>query len=45
MVILASLQKVIRSDDAIRAFELDFFDRVALALRATPSEIAGMISD
>ncbi len=45
MVILASLEKVIRSDDVIRPFELDFFDRVALALRATPSEIAGMVSD
>lgn len=45
MLILSSLEKVIRSDDVIRAFELDFFDRVALALRATPSEIAGMVSD
>lgn len=45
MIILASLEKVIRSDEVIRAFELDFFDRVANALRATPSEIAGMISD
>jgi uncharacterized tellurite resistance protein B-like protein len=45
IVILASLQKVIRSDNVIRSFELDFFDRVALALRATPSEIAGLESD
>lgn len=45
IIILASLQKVIRSDDVIRSFELDFFDRVALALRATPSEIAGLESD
>ena len=45
MLILASLQKVIRSDEVIRSFELDFFDRVALALRATPSEIAGLVAD
>ncbi len=45
MIILSSLQKVIRSDAVIRPFELDFFDRVALALRATPSEIAGLVSD
>ncbi len=43
-VILASLASVIRSDEEIRIFELDFFDRVALALRASPSEIAGLIS-
>lgn len=41
-VILASLASVIRSDEEIRVFELDFFDRVALALRASPSEIAGL---
>lgn len=45
MLILASLEKVIRSDEVIRDFELDFFDRVALAMRATPAEIAGMVSD
>lgn len=44
MTILASLEKVIRSDNVIRPNELDFFDRVALALRATPSEIAGLVS-
>ncbi len=44
IVILTSLASVIRSDNEIRAFELDFFDRVALALRATPSEIAGLCS-
>ncbi len=42
VVVLTSLASVIRSDDEVRAFELDFFDRVALALRATPSEIAGL---
>jgi uncharacterized tellurite resistance protein B-like protein len=44
MVIMTSLASVIRSDQQIRSFELDFFDKVALALRATPSEIAGLIS-
>jgi uncharacterized tellurite resistance protein B-like protein len=43
VIILASLAAVIRSDDEIRYFELDFFDKVALALKATPSEIAGLI--
>lgn len=43
-IILGSLASVIRSDEEIRIFELDFFDRVALALRASPSEIAGLIS-
>jgi uncharacterized tellurite resistance protein B-like protein len=42
--ILASLANVIRSDEEIRHFELDFFDRVAMALRATPSEIAGLVA-
>ena len=42
MVIIESLATVIRSDDLIRHFELDFFDRVANAMRATPSEIAGL---
>lgn len=45
IIILSSLASIIRSDDEIRVFELDFFDKVALALRATPSEIAGLISE
>ncbi len=45
VIILASLASVIRSDDEVRGFELDFFDKVALSLKATPSEIAGLISD
>tara|TARA_B110000444_G_scaffold249459_1_gene274600 strand:+ start:829 stop:1266 length:438 start_codon:yes stop_codon:yes gene_type:complete len=44
MLILASLKKVIHSDEIIRSDELDFFDRVASALRATPSEIAGLVA-
>lgn len=43
VIILSSLAAIIRSDDEIRYFELDFFDKVALALKATPSEIAGLI--
>jgi len=42
IAILGALAKIIRSDAEIRYTELDFFDRVATALRATPSEIAGM---
>ena len=46
IAILGSLANIIRSDAEIRYSELDFFDRVATSLRATPSEIAGMmISD
>ena len=45
LVIMTSLASVIRSDSEIRIFELDFFDKVALALRATPSEIAGLINE
>ena len=43
VIILRSLASVIRSDETVRVFELDFFDKVALALRASPSEIAGLI--
>ena len=46
IAILGSLANIIRSDAEIRYTELDFFDRVATSLRATPSEIAGlMVSD
>lgn len=45
IVIMTSLASVIRSDHQIRSFELDFFDKVAMALRATPSEIAGLLSE
>jgi hypothetical protein len=33
---------LIRADELIRDPELDFFDQVAIALKATPSEIAGL---
>lgn len=42
VLILQCLLRVLRSDDHIREFELDYFDRVANALKATPSEIAGL---
>ncbi len=42
IAVLGALAGIIRSDAEIRYAELDFFDKVATALRATPSEIAGM---
>jgi len=42
MLIIQALITVLRTDDHIREFELDYFDRVANALKATPSEIAGL---
>jgi len=42
--IIQSLAAVIRSDDRISHFETDYFDTVANALRATPSEIAGLVA-
>ena len=44
VTILSCLANIIRSDTHIRYHELDFFDHVATALRATPSEIAGLIA-
>ena len=44
VTILACLANIIRSDTHIRYHELDFFDHVATALRATPSEIAGLVA-
>ena len=41
-VILSCLADLIRADSAIRDQELEFFDQVATALKATPSEIAGL---
>lgn len=40
--ILNCLESLIRSDNQIRYSELEFFDYVATALQATPSEIAGL---
>ena len=41
-VILSCLADLIRADSSIRDIELEFFDLVATALKATPSEIAGL---
>ena len=40
--ILDCLASLIRADEQIRDPELEFFDHVATALKATPSEIAGL---
>ena len=42
ILILQCLAKVFRADKQIRESELDYYDRVANALKATPSEIAGL---
>ena len=41
-VILSCLADLIRADCSIRYQELEFFDQVATALKATPCEIAGL---
>ena len=40
--ILYCLSDLIRADGVIRSNALDFFDQAATALKATPSEIAGL---
>ncbi len=45
VAILHSLGEVIRSDERISLFETHYFDMVANALKATPSEIAGLVAD
>ncbi len=45
VAILHSLGEVIRSDERISSSETDYFDVVANALKATPSEIAGLVAD
>jgi len=42
ITILRCLGDVIRSDERISQYETDYFDTVAQALKATPSEIAGL---
>ena len=41
-IILNCLSDLIRADGSVRYQELEFFDRVATALKASPSEIAGL---
>lgn len=39
---IGALADVFRSDSTVSVLEIDFFDRVAEALAATPSQIAGL---
>jgi len=43
--IIRCLARVIKSDTNVRELEIDFFNMVADTLRATPSEIIGLIKD
>ena len=45
MAIIHSLAEVIRSDERVSRFETDYFDLVADALRATPSQIVGLVPE
>ena len=45
VIIMHSLAEVVRSDGRISHFETDYFDMVAHALGATPSELIGLVSD
>ncbi len=40
---IQALADVLRSDANISVLEVDFFNRVAIALQATPSQIAGLV--
>lgn len=40
---IQALADVFRSDSSVSVLEVDFFDRVAEALRITPSQIAGLV--
>ena len=44
-ILVQCLADVIRSDRHVSPNEIDFFDRVATALKATPSEVAGLLED
>lgn len=45
VAILHLLAEVIRSDTEVSVLEIDFFDMVAGALHAKPSEVAGLTGD
>ena len=45
VAVIHLLAEVIRSDTEVSALEVDFFNKVAGALQATPAEIAGLSSD
>lgn len=42
VTVVHALAKVIQSDTEISVLEIDFFNRVADALRVTPAELAGL---
>ena len=42
MTIIGLLAEVIRSDTEISVLEIDFFNRIANAMNATPAEVAGL---
>jgi len=44
VTLLGSLAEVVRSDERISPFEIAYFDMVGDALKATPSEIAGLVA-
>ena len=44
VAIVHLLAEVIRSDTEVSVLEIDFFNRIAKALNATPAEIAGLSS-
>lgn len=41
---IQALADVFRSDSDVSVLEIDFFDRVAVALEVTPSQIAGLVA-
>ncbi len=43
--VVGALAEVIKSDTKVSVLEIDFFDMVARELQATPSEIAGLLSE
>lgn len=45
VAIVHLLAEVIKSDTAVSVLEIDFFNKVAAAMHATPAEIAGLSSD
>jgi len=40
--IVQTLAEVIRSDTEVSVLEVDFFNKIADALRATPAELVGL---
>ena len=42
--IVQALADVMRSDDSVSVLEIDFFNDVANALKATPAQVAGLVA-